>query len=48
MFCLTVDREGSAYLPRMFGPFGYAVLPEVRQLPERLVDLYRRLTAAGA
>lgn len=48
VFCLTVDREGSVYLPRMFGPFGYAVLPEVRQLPERLVDLYRRLTAAGA
>ena len=48
VFCLTIDRAGSAYLPRMFGPFGYAVLPEVQQLPERLVDLYRRLTAAGA
>lgn len=48
VFCLTVDREGSTYLPRMFGPHGYAVLPEVRELPERLVDLYRRLTRAGA
>src|SRR5690606_20099895 len=47
VFCLTVDREGSRYLPRMFGPWGYAVLPDVRQLPERLLDLYRRLTASG-
>lgn len=47
VFCLTIDREGTAYLPKMFGPFGYAVLPEVRLLPERLVDVYRRLTAAG-
>ncbi len=47
VFCLTIDREGSSYLPRMFGPFGYAVLPDVRELPERLVDLYRRLTGAG-
>jgi len=48
VFCLTIDREGSAYLPQMFGPFGYAILSDVRRLPERLVDLYRRLTAAGA
>lgn len=47
VFCLTIDREGSSYLPRMFGPVGYAVLPDVRELPERLVDLYRRLTGAG-
>jgi nitric oxide reductase NorD protein len=47
VFCLTIDREGSAYLPRMFGPSGYAVLPHVRELPERLVDVYRRLTGAG-
>lgn len=44
VFCLTIDRDGSSYLPRMFGPWGYAVLSDVRQLPERLVDLYRRLT----
>ena len=47
VFCLTIDREGSVYLPQMFGPFGYAILSDVRLLPERLVDLYRRLTAAG-
>jgi len=48
VFCLTIDREGSTYLPQMFGPFGYAILPDVHRLPERLADLYRRLTAAGS
>ena len=46
LFCLTVDRHGSSYLPQMFGPRGYAVLWEVTQLPQRLPDLYRRLTTA--
>jgi nitric oxide reductase NorD protein len=36
LFCLTVDRHGSSYLPQMFGPHGYAVLWEVTQLPQRL------------
>jgi nitric oxide reductase NorD protein len=46
LFCLTIDRHGSSYLPQMFGPHGYAVLWEVTQLPQRLPDLYRRLTTA--
>jgi nitric oxide reductase NorD protein len=45
-FCLTVDRQDSVYLPRMFGPHGYTVLWEVSQLPQRLPEIYRRLTAA--
>jgi nitric oxide reductase NorD protein len=31
-FCLTVDRQAAAYLPRIFGPHHYALL----QRPERL------------
>jgi len=47
VFCLTIDREGPAYLPRIFGPHGYAVLPRAEVLPERLVELYRQLAVAG-
>jgi len=47
VFCLTIDREGPAYLPRIFGPHGYAVLPCAEVLPERLVELYRQLAVAG-
>jgi nitric oxide reductase NorD protein len=47
VFAVTVDREGSAYLPRLFGPYGYTVIQDAAALPERLPDLYRRLTAGA-
>jgi nitric oxide reductase NorD protein len=43
VFCATIDRAGAAYLPRLFGPFGFTVLCDVRELPRRLPELYRRL-----
>jgi nitric oxide reductase NorD protein len=47
VFCLTIDREGSAYLRHMFGPHGYAVVADVTELPERLPEVYRMLTRAA-
>jgi nitric oxide reductase NorD protein len=48
VFCLTVDREGSAYLPHMFGPHGHAVVADVAELPLRLPEIYRALTREQA
>jgi nitric oxide reductase NorD protein len=42
-FCLTVDHEDSAYLKRIFGPSGYAILPRPEQLPRVLLDVVRNL-----
>jgi nitric oxide reductase NorD protein len=42
-FCLTVDREDSEYLRRIFGPSGYAILPRPEQLPRALLEVVRRL-----
>jgi nitric oxide reductase NorD protein len=42
-FCLTVDREDSEYLRRIFGPSGYAILPRPEQLPKVLLDVVRNL-----
>jgi nitric oxide reductase NorD protein len=42
-FCLTVDREAPAYLPRIFGPGAYTVLRRAHTLPQALVDVVRRL-----
>lgn len=42
-FCVTIDRAGPGYLPRLFGPRGYTVLWDVQQLPARLPAIYRRL-----
>jgi nitric oxide reductase NorD protein len=44
LFCLTIDRQGSIYLPQMFGPQGYSIIWEVTQLPERLPEIYRNIT----
>jgi nitric oxide reductase NorD protein len=44
VFCLTVDRKAPAYLPHLFGPAGYLLVPRIAALPARMVDVYRRLT----
>ncbi len=43
-FCLTVDKEGNDYLRTMMDDFSYEVLADVRLLPQRLPQLYRKLT----
>jgi nitric oxide reductase NorD protein len=42
-FCLTVDRQAAAYLPRIFGPHHYALLQHPERLPVVLLDWMRRL-----
>ncbi len=43
-FCITIDEQGPEYLPRMYGPASYAVVDDVRSLPLKVADIYRRLT----
>jgi nitric oxide reductase NorD protein len=45
-FCLTVDRQAPAYLPAIFGPRGFAVLPRAELLPTVLVEVLRSLVTA--
>jgi nitric oxide reductase NorD protein len=45
-FCLTVDREGAAYLPRIFGPTGHTILRHPDQLPMALLGVVRQLLAS--
>lgn len=42
-FCLTIDRQAANYLPRVFGPNQYAMLPRPELLPTVLLDWMRRL-----
>lgn len=44
-FCLTVDRQAAAYLPRVFGPQHYALLQQPERLPTILLDWMKRLLA---
>jgi nitric oxide reductase NorD protein len=43
-FCITVDRRGEDYQAALFTPGHYAVIDDVRQLPERLPRIYQRVT----
>jgi nitric oxide reductase NorD protein len=45
-FCLTIDRQGAAYLPFVFGAGHYALLTEPERLPVVLLDWVRRLVAS--
>jgi nitric oxide reductase NorD protein len=44
-FCITIDTEARDYLPHMYGAVNYAVIDEVRKLPLKVSDIYRRLTS---
>lgn len=43
-FCITIDREARDYLPHMYGAARYIILDDVRQLPMKVSDIYRRIT----
>ena len=43
-YCVTIDRHGADYLARLYGPAHYTVLNDVRKLPLRIAEIYRKLT----
>jgi nitric oxide reductase NorD protein len=43
-FCITIDREGKDYLPHMYGHANWVEIDEVKKLPLKVADIYRRLT----
>ncbi|MFT3780255.1 MAG: VWA domain-containing protein [Ottowia sp.] len=44
-FCVTIDQQAQAYLPRLFGSQGYALVHRPEQLARALARVYVRLTA---
>ena len=44
-FCITIDNEARDYLPHMYGAANYTLIDDVRKLPHKVSDIYRRLTA---
>jgi nitric oxide reductase NorD protein len=41
---VTLDRNGPDYLKHMYGPAAYSVLDDVRKLPLKVAEIYRKLT----
>lgn len=44
-FCITIDRESEAELKDLYGDVGYTIIDDVLSLPERIPNIYRRLTS---
>ncbi|MDO8704176.1 MAG: hypothetical protein Q7J84_04445 [Sulfuricaulis sp.] len=43
-FCITIDEAARDYLPHMYGAVNWVLVDEVRKLPLKVSDIYRRLT----
>ena len=43
-FCITLDHDARDYLPHMYGAARYIILDDVRQLPIKVTDIYRKIT----
>ena len=43
-YCLTIDRFAKRYIGHLYGEFHHAILSDVSRLPEKLSQLYLRLT----
>ncbi|MFV2060342.1 MAG: nitric oxide reductase activation protein NorD [Gammaproteobacteria bacterium] len=43
-YCITIDTEAKDYLPYMYGAAAYTVIDDVKKLPLKVTDIYRRLT----
>ncbi|HUV02861.1 MAG TPA: VWA domain-containing protein [Desulfobacteria bacterium] len=43
-FCITVDREAAAYLPRMYANSRWVVIDDVMKLPNKITRIYKLFT----
>ena len=43
-FRVTLHKGGADYLKYMYGPAAFAVLDDVRKLPLKVAEIYRKLT----
>jgi nitric oxide reductase NorD protein len=46
-FCVTIDQQAHAYLPRLFGVQGWTLVHRSEQLARALTQVYVRLTASA-
>mgnify|MGYP001613252894 CR=1 FL=1 len=42
---ITIDRDSESELKDLYGDVGYTIIDDVLSLPEKLPNIYRRLTS---
>jgi nitric oxide reductase NorD protein len=43
-FCITIDTEARDYIQHMYGDVNYIILDDINKLPQKLPEIYRKLT----
>jgi nitric oxide reductase NorD protein len=43
-YCITIDTDAREYLTHMYGENDFIIIDQVDKLPQRIADIYRRLT----
>ena len=43
-FCITVDREATHYIKKMYQDVHYTIISDIRTLPTKLPQIYKKLT----
>jgi nitric oxide reductase NorD protein len=43
-YCITIDTNARDYISHMFGKNDFTIISEVDKLPQKIADIYRRLT----
>ncbi len=43
-FCITIDETARDYLPHLYGAVNWVLVDDVKKLPLKVSDIYRRLT----
>jgi nitric oxide reductase NorD protein len=43
-YCITIDEQARDYLPHMYGAASYTLVERVEELPQKVADIYRKLT----
>jgi nitric oxide reductase NorD protein len=44
VFCITIDKQAASYISHLFGEVNYIFLDDVRKLPNRITEIYRKIT----
>ena len=43
-FCITIDEEARDYLPHLYGYANHIVISDIKKLPYKISNIYRKLT----
>lgn len=43
-YCITIDEQAMEYFPHVFGANSFAVIDKVERLPQKVTEIYGKIT----